>query len=65
MAHPVVNTKVEVVVEAIENMALACAESVHVGGGPDAFQKVADARKTCTDALRSFLQPTLRLVSSE
>lgn len=63
MAHPVVNTKVEKVVEAWEEMALACAGSIQVGGGHSAYQRVVDARAACAEALREFLQPALRVVS--
>ena len=62
MPHPAANTKIENLAEAFESLALACAESVQVGGGHAAFKNVAAAREGVTDALREFLQPTLRVV---
>lgn len=63
MPHPVVNTKVDRAVEAIENLALAVAQSVAVGGGAMAYDQVKDARAECADALREFLAPTIRVVT--
>lgn len=62
MAHPAVNTKVEKVADAIEDLAIQAAiGALH----PDAsaYERVRIARSAITDALRELLQPTLRVVS--
>lgn len=62
MTHPAVNTKVELVVEAIEDLAIAAATgSVRPGG----YQNVLGARERASEALREFLQPVLRAVTPE
>ena len=55
MSTPAVNTKVELVVEAIEDIAVAVMARDH--------EAVLAARKMAADALRDFLVPTLRIVS--
>ncbi len=55
MAHPAVNTKVEQVVESIEDMVIAVSARDH--------DAALVARTECANALREFLAPTLRLVS--
>lgn len=57
MAHPAINTKIEIVVEAIEDLALAAGAHNH--------EEVVEARKRCGNALREFLQPTLRVVGTD
>lgn len=62
MSTPQANTKVERAVEAIEDLALAVAESVQVGGGAPAFKRVQESREELRDALREYIQPVLRAV---
>lgn len=67
MSTPASNTKVEILAEAIENMALAVAAAVAEHRPPPkgpqaAYDNVMQARKAVADALREFLQPTLRVV---
>jgi len=54
MPHPVVNTKIDMLTEAIEGLAVA----VHA----EDYDSVVAARNILSDALREFLAPTLRVV---
>jgi hypothetical protein len=56
MAHPAVNTKVELAVESIEDLAVAVCSRDH-----DAVQA---ARKLCADSLRDLLQPVIRVMTN-
>ncbi len=66
---PAQNTKIERVIEAIENMALAVTVSQHntkVTLTPAmAFDNVAEARAEAREALTDFLRPTLRVVGDD
>ena len=66
MAHPAVNTKVELVVESFEALINAVvahhAPSNELRGAT--FTGIADARKDCADALREFLAPAVRVVAN-
>lgn len=60
-----ITTKLELAVEAIESLANAV---YTLRQSPDADRAavmlfVTDAREECANALRSFLEPTLRVVS--
>jgi hypothetical protein len=57
MATPIINTRVERVVEAFENMAISAAAKDH--------DAVLLARKECADALRECLAPTIRLATTD
>lgn len=57
MAQPIINTRVERVVEAFENMAIGVAAKDH--------DAVVVARQECADALRDFLAPTIRLATND
>lgn len=61
MAHPAVNTKVEKVAEAIEDLAVQAAIGA-LNPTADAYERVRFARTIATEALRELLQPTLRVV---
>lgn len=61
MADPAVNTKVDRLAEAIENLALACAARA-TSPTAYAFDQVLDARQEMRQALADFLQPTLRVI---
>lgn len=56
MATPAINTKVELVVEAVEDLVVAAASKNH--------DAVVEARKNAADALRNFLSPALRLATN-
>lgn len=63
MSNPQTNTKIERVVEAFEELAVAVAVSVKGNEEPrKAFDAVAFARVETATALREFLQPTLRVI---
>lgn len=64
MATPQINTKVELVVEAIEDLAIAAATASRLTGR-EAHQCVLDARENAASALREFLQPVLRVVPTQ
>jgi hypothetical protein len=55
------NTKVERVVEAIENLSIVTAHAT-MSHTSSAMSDVKDAREEAATALREFLQPTLRVV---
>lgn len=63
MSTPQIETKIEKVAEAFEDLAVA----VTLGTRPDAnkatFMGIVEAREALKDALREFMQPSLRLVS--
>ena len=61
MSNPVINTKVERVVESMENLAIQAARAT-MSNTPSAVADVHDARDEAATALRELLQPTLRVV---
>ena len=62
MASPAVNSKIDLVVEAIESLAIAASRPVTNGKAHEKYQEVLEARDNAATALREFLQPTLRVV---
>jgi hypothetical protein len=65
MSNPVVNTKIERAVEAIESLTVAVAANVARGKGEphgSRFQDVKEARDELATSFRDLLQPTLRVV---
>lgn len=61
MSNPVINTKVERMIEAVENLAIQAARAT-MTNTPSAVADVNDARSEAATAFREFLQPTLRVV---
>ena len=54
MAHSVVNTKIEILAESIEDLCIAVSSRD--------YEAATVARRMMRDALQGFLQPTLRVV---
>ena len=54
MAHSVVNTKIEILAESIEDLCIAVSSRD--------YEAATVARRMMRDALQEFLQPTLRVV---
>jgi hypothetical protein len=67
MSHPAVETKIELVTEAVEALTLATVVATLPSRNPEEqranHQNVVDARTTLSSALRALLAPTLRLVA--
>lgn len=67
MASPIVNTKVERVIDAFENMALAVAAAQSSGTGvaskKQAHADLVAARTEAADALRECLAPVIRVAT--
>jgi len=64
MSNPAVETKIELVTEAIELLVLATAVALGSGDRAAHHQNVADARRSVHDALRELLTPTLRVFTN-
>jgi len=66
MSNPAVETKIELVTEAIEALTLATVVATLPSRNPEEqrpnHQNVVDARATVSSALRELLTPTLRVV---
>lgn len=64
-----VETKIELVTEAIESLVLAQVAALKPGhdrfSGPLAHENVVAARKDVHDALKELMTPTLRVITSE
>lgn len=58
MAHSVINTKIEILAESIEDLCIAVSSRVSSRD----YEAVTVARRMMRDALQEFLQPTLRVV---
>jgi hypothetical protein len=65
MSNPVVETKIELLTESIEALVLAQVTAITSGGGPYFHKQVVEARGNLSEALRGFLQPALRLVTTQ
>jgi hypothetical protein len=63
MITPQVETKIEKVAEAFEDLAIAVALGTRPDANKATFTGVAEAREALKSALREFMQPSLRLVS--
>ena len=66
MNNPAVETKLELVTEAIEALVLATVVGVTHIGQPvknNIHQNIVDARQSVHDALQTLLTPTLRVVT--
>ena len=70
MSTAAINTKIERVCEAVEDLAVAVAAGVTGRGKPSdegnvrSYEAVKEARAELGTALREFLQPTLRVVGA-
>lgn len=74
MSSPQENTKVEQIVEAFENLAIAVAHSIvvsertlptHYPNPQLSLMNREDAREEMAQALRDFLKPALRVVTND
>jgi archaellum component FlaC len=66
MSTPQIETKIERVVESIESLtnAVVTLREKADDDRAHAMQEVTDAREEAKEALRAFLQPTLRIASA-